>query len=275
VRTHFHLGDLEYVEGEHNGYQRLSSPVSHKRRLLYCKPEYWIVVDELRGSGNHTLDFQYHFSPELALDIPEVRSDHSQPLEIIARAPDSGLLLSLDATSPLRADVVSGQSAPVQGWVSSRYGAKQPAQVLCATVECSLPLLVATIIAPLEMNQGRLAIPAVRRETVAGCALSCSITHGQYTDFLIVPGTDAEIEIEGLKLQGELFWLRMSGGVLQQLLGVNVRRIVQQERVLLDEPEPLPRILALFFEDRIVIQDGTTKDKVHVRNLRDCEVPCG
>ena len=198
-----------------------------------------------------------------------------EPLEIIARAQDSGLLLSLDATSPLRADVVSGRSAPVQGWVSSRYGAKQPAQVLCATVECSLPLLAATIIAPLEMNGESLAIPAVRREAVAGCALSYSITHGQHTDFLIVPGTDAEIEIEGLKLQGELFWLRTSGGAPQQLLGVGVRRIVQRETVLFDEPQPAAHLLALFFEDRIVIQDGTTKDKVYVRDLRDCKVPCG
>ena len=31
-------------------------------------------------------------------------------------------------------------------------------------------------------------------------------------------------------------------------------------------PSPAARLLALFFEDRIVIQDGTTKDKVYVRD---------
>jgi len=275
VCAHSHLGDLEYVEGEHDGYGRLSSPVSHKRRVLYCRPGYWIVVDELRGSGSHNLDFQYHFAPGLVLDIPDVCSDHSGPLEIIAHAQDGGLLLSLDATSPLRADVICGRDAPVQGWVSSRYGAKQPSQVLCATVECSLPLLAATIIAPLEMNGESLAIPAVRRATVAGSTLSYSIAHGQHLDFLIVPGTDAAAAIEDLKLQGELFWLRTFGGALRQLLGVNVRRIVQEETVLFDEPQPAAHLLARFFEDRIVIQDGTTKDKVHVRDLRDCKVQCG
>jgi hypothetical protein len=93
--------------------------------------------------------------------------------------------------------------------------------------------------------------------TVAGRALSHSITHGQRTDFLIVPGTDAETEIQGLKLQGELFWLRTSGGAPQQLLGVSVRRIVQQGTAPFDEPQPAAHLLVLFFEDRTVIQGGT------------------
>ena len=276
VCTHFDLGELEYVEGEHNGYGRLSSPVSHKRRLLYCKPDYWIVVDELRGSGSHTLDFHYHFSPELACStLSTVAPLRISQSNLSPTRTDSGLLLFLDATSPLRATVVRGQEHPIQGWVSSRYGMKQPASVLCANVECSLPLLAATIMAPLQTNGESCAIPAVRRETVAGCALSYSITHGQHMDFLIVPVTDAEIEIEGLRLQGELFWLRTSGGALQQLLGVGVRRMVQQETVLFDGPQPAERILASFFEDRIVMQNGTTEDKVYVRDLRDSEVRCG
>ena len=112
----------------------------------------------------------------------------------------------------------------------------------------------------------------MRRETVADCALSYSITHGQYMDFLIVPVTDREIEVAGLRLQGELFWLRTSGGTPHQLLGVGVRRIAQQQAILFDEPSPAPRLAALFVEDRIMIQDGMTKDKVYVRDLRDCEV---
>jgi hypothetical protein len=278
VCTHFNLGDLEYVEGEHNGYGRLSSPVSHKRRLLYCKPEYWIVVDELRGSGSHTFDFHYHFSPELVLDmldVPDVRSTQGKPFEMIAHAQDSGLLFVFDATSSLRAAVVRGQNTPIQGWVSSRYGVKQPASALCANVECSLPLLAATIMAPLQTSGESFAIPAVRRETVAGCALSYSITHGQHMDLLIVPLTGAEIHVADLRLQGELFWLRTSGGTPRQLLGVGVRRIAQQDTILFDGPQPAERILASLFEDRIVMQNGTTEDKVYVRDLRNSEVQCG
>jgi len=275
VRMQFNLGVLEYVEGEHSGYERLSSPVTHKRRLLHCKPEYWIVVDELSGSGIHTFDFHYHFSPELVLDVLDVRSEHNEPLEMIAHAQDNGLLLFVDATSPLRAAVVRGQDSPIQGWVSSRYGVKQPSSVLCARVESSPPLLAATIMAPLQMSGESFAIPAVRRETIDGCTLSYSITHGQHLDFLIVPETDAEITVAGLRLQGEFFWLRTSGGTLQQLLGVGVRRIIQEKTVLFEELQPAAHLLALFFEDRIVMQNGTTKDKVYVRDFRNTEVRCG
>jgi hypothetical protein len=194
---------------------------------------------------------------------------------MIAHAQDSGLLFVFDATSSLRAAVVRGQNTPIQGWVSSRYGVKQPASALCANVECSLPLLAATIMAPLQTSGESFAIPAVRRETVAGCALSYSITHGQHMDLLIVPLTGAEIHVADLRLQGELFWLRTSGGTPRQLLGVGVRRIAQQDTILFDGPQPAERILASLFEDRIVMQNGTTEDKVYVRDLRNSEVQCG
>ena len=276
VCAQFRLGELEYVEGEHMGYGRLASPVSHKRRLLYCRPGYWMVVDELRGSGSHTLDFLYHFAPGLVLpNVPDARSDPSEPIELVAQARDSELLLFLDAASPLRANVVSGRSAPAQGWVSSRYGAKQPAPVLCVTAESSLPLLAATVLAAPRRNGDSVTIPAVRRANVAGCALSYRIAQGQHTDFLIVPGTHRDIEIEGLRLQGDLFWLRTSGGAPRKLLGVGARRIVQQETIVFDQPQPAAHLLARFFEDRIVVQDGGSEDKVYVRDLRDSKVQCG
>lgn len=248
VRTHFELDRLAYVEGEHLGYGRLASPVTHKRRLLCCNSEYWIVVDELEGSGKHDVDFLYHFSLDLELDL---RGNPGEPVELLADAQESSLLLFLDATASLRPEILCGQEAPIQGWVSSGYGVKQPAPVLCATAECSMPLRAVTIIAPFSLNDA----PVVRRETVAGCALSCSITHGRHTDLLMLPEPDAEIEVAGLRCQGEMFWLRTSGGAPQQLLGVGVR---QQGRLT-------PYSLTHFVED---------KDKTHVRDLRDCEVRC-
>lgn len=256
VRNRFELEELAYVEGEHRGYARLSSPVSHKRRLLHCKG-YWIVVDELEGSGKHTFDFLYHFSPELALDL---QGSPDEPVEVLAHAHDSALLLFLDATASLRPKIICGQDAPLQGWVSSGYGVKQPAPVLCATAECSVPLRAVTIIAPFRLDHA----PVVRRETVAGCALSCSITHGRHTDLLMLPEPDATIEVAGLHRQGEMFWLRTSAGAPQQLLGVGVRR----------QGQPAAYQLTHFFEDRIEVRDGTDKDKTYVRDLRDCEVRC-
>lgn len=248
VRTHFELDRLAYVEGEHLGYARLASPVTHKRRVLCCKSEYWIVVDELDGSAKHTFDFLYHFAPDLELDL---RWNPGEPVEALADTQDSRLLLFLEATASLRPEIICGQQAPIQGWVSSGYGVRQPAPVLCAAAECSVPLRAVTVIAPFRLNDA----PVVRREAVAGCALSCSITHGRHTDLLMLPEPDAEIEVAGLHRQGEMFWLRMSGDAPQQLLGVGVRH----------QGQLAPYLLTHFVED---------KDKTYVRDLRDCEVRC-
>jgi hypothetical protein len=275
LRRHFELDGLAYVEGEHLGYGRLASPVSHRRRVLQCN-RYWIVVDELEGTGTHTFDFLYHFSTDLALDL---QASRGEPVEVLAQAQgryahDRGLMLFLDATGPLHAEVICGQSSPIQGWVSSGYGAKQPAPVLRATAESTLPLVAVTILAPLTMNGTSQAMTVVRREAVAGCALSCSITQNEHTDFLMLP-EPAEIEVAGLHCQGELLWLRTSGGAPQQLLGVGVHRQRQQETLMYGEGQPASHLLTHFFEDRIEVRDGTGEDKTYVRDLRDCEARCG
>ena len=276
VCAHFDLGGLEYLEGVHNGYERLPNPVSHKRRLLFCKPEYWIVLDEFSGAGSHTFDFNYHFSPRLTLDLRDVHGIQESrdgapdyPVEILARGEESGLLLFLDATSPLSAKLINGQTAPEQGWVSTRYGSKEPAGVLCATAECSPPLVAATILVPLRNNGDNFATPAIRRESVSGSALSCSITSGGRTDLLMVPATAAMIEIVGLKLQGELFWLHLSNGAPRRLLGIGVRSAAQGENILFGGPERTSRLSASFFEDCIVIETDTAKETIYVRDLRN------
>src|SRR4029079_15048583 len=57
------LPGMHYIEGEHDGYMRLRQGVIHRRRLMFVRSSYWIVVDELNGSGDHTFDFLYHFAP--------------------------------------------------------------------------------------------------------------------------------------------------------------------------------------------------------------------
>jgi len=49
---------IDYVVGSHNNYPGLV----HRRSLLFVKPEYWIVRDEVCGEGSHTYDQEWHFA---------------------------------------------------------------------------------------------------------------------------------------------------------------------------------------------------------------------
>jgi hypothetical protein len=227
-RRHSVLDGLQYIEGEHHGY----APLVHKRRVLYCKPGYWIVVDELQGSGEHRFDFLYHFAPDFGVSVLS-GADHSAQAYADSNECDHGLLLFLTGTKSLGAEVT-------KGWTSSRYGSMQAASVLCATANCVAPLLAATVLAPVNLYDRDKVVPSIRRETVPGCALSLSVTAGDQVDLLMLPESGKEIEVGGMSLCGELFWLRKSG----------------------DTPE---RVLSV----------GAGRTEIYVRSLRDLEVRCG
>jgi uncharacterized heparinase superfamily protein len=53
------------VEGEHDGYTRLKSPVVHRRHIRYSKPNCWIITDTLESDGRraHRYDLWFHLTP--------------------------------------------------------------------------------------------------------------------------------------------------------------------------------------------------------------------
>ena len=39
--------EFDFLDAEHNGYLSLADPVGHRRRVIFVKPGYWILVDDL------------------------------------------------------------------------------------------------------------------------------------------------------------------------------------------------------------------------------------
>lgn len=119
-----------YLEGEHDGYLRLTTPSLHRRALLQV-PDGWLVVDEISGKGPQ--EGVLHW---LLPDLPIVgRKDGALLLDL------GGEILSLS----FLLEEVGGESVPVEprliraeasgrfGWVSRLYGRKDPA--LCVALD--------------------------------------------------------------------------------------------------------------------------------------------
>ncbi len=60
---------FNYVEGRHDGYERLASPATHTRSILFLKNDYWLMRDRLSATGNHNLSLRFHFAPRANLQI--------------------------------------------------------------------------------------------------------------------------------------------------------------------------------------------------------------
>lgn len=134
---------LAFADAQHDGYQSLRDPVAHRRRVIFRKPRYWVVVDDLSGTEKHLIEIRFQFAPM------EVRADQLG----WARATldgRQGLLLRAFATVPLRTEVREGRPVPLEGWVSPNYGQAEPAPVLVYTLSTELPVRVVTLLWPSE-----------------------------------------------------------------------------------------------------------------------------
>jgi hypothetical protein len=128
--------DMDRLDVEHTGYTRLDPPVSHRRTFQFNKIEgTWEIVDLLFGAGQHTADWYFHFDSGIALVGTaqgrfQTRCEGTN-LEIVASSENS-LDFGID-----------------DGWISRRYGHKQPAKILRIggrfTSECRVRFTMRTV----------------------------------------------------------------------------------------------------------------------------------
>jgi uncharacterized heparinase superfamily protein len=134
----------DLADADHDGYRELPDPVVHRRRVLFVKPRYWVIVDDLAGRAEHHVElrFQCAASIHAAFDeTPWVR----------ARGPNGhALLVGAFTTVPLAIRIVTGQLAPIEGWISRDYGQREPAPMVVYAASTSLPLRILSLIVPIE-----------------------------------------------------------------------------------------------------------------------------
>ena len=226
------LPGFDYLEGEHDGYRRMPRGVTHRRRVLYVPPDSWIVVDDFRGSGEHTFDFHYHFAPDV-----EVSGMEQDETGVLVRAEAAGMLLRLVAAQPLTsAELISGDTARIGGWASHGYGEKKPCATLRATLTGAAPAAAMTFIVPHGPRP-----PVVRRlEVESGSGIACSYEHDGFQDIAALSTGDAEMKVADFRMRGEFFWVRLEGGVLKHVLAVRARALDRRGGSIFRQSEPGP-----------------------------------
>ncbi|MGH9796953.1 MAG: alginate lyase family protein, partial [Candidatus Polarisedimenticolia bacterium] len=142
LRRFVATGAYDFADAGHDAYGRLADPVLHRRRAIFVKPRYFVIVDDLLGGGEHAI--------ELRLQLAPVRVTLEAPLW--ARATGDGphgLLVRPFAAVPLQAALLEGRTAPIAGWVSADYGRRRPAPLLVYRARARLPVRLVTLILPI------------------------------------------------------------------------------------------------------------------------------
>jgi hypothetical protein len=138
VNTH---GDVSCWNGEHDGYQRLADPITHRRGLVRLGSEHWLIVDAIHGVQRHP--YRVHW---LLMDAPFSVDDEKRSVEL--QTTEGNYRLALGSTEPnSRLDVMRADPKSPRGWRSSYYHSREPA--ISIGLEVAAPSVVfATVLGP-------------------------------------------------------------------------------------------------------------------------------
>ncbi|HJQ22301.1 MAG TPA: alginate lyase family protein [Blastocatellia bacterium] len=134
-------GHLAYWQGEHDGYQRLKSPVMHRRAVLRVGDECWVVADQLGGEAEH--DYRLHW---LFADLPFAwdEAQHRLTLHTAAGA-YAAHLLGLPRAG--RCSIMRADPRSARGWRAAYYFDREPALSLDLQCRAATAAFV-TVFAP-------------------------------------------------------------------------------------------------------------------------------
>ncbi len=121
---------FDLLEAEHDGYSRLSSPVTHRRLVFHRKNAFWLVRDIVEGSGMHQIELSWHIGAGL--------SRASADGGIFEGDGESLAILTADGHGWSR-EVRSESWSPV-------YGSSDPAQVVRFAAARDLPAEFVTVL---------------------------------------------------------------------------------------------------------------------------------
>ena len=141
--------NFDLFSASHDGYQRLSDPVSHIRTVFHLKSSFWLIRDVLQGAGRHHLEPFWHFAPGSISTIPGGAT--------FVATDQAALTLLFSANQNYSQRIL-------EGWYSPVYGRKELAPILQLTTDAQLPAEFVTLLIPPRVNTSPGVLHALEGE---------------------------------------------------------------------------------------------------------------
>lgn len=139
--------EIGYLEARHDGYQRLTDPVSHRRGVLRLGAEHWLVVDRLAAAKTHRYRLQW-----LLPDEPYEFDLSAERLELETEA--GPYRVWFGASDARQWDVVRADPESPRGWRGATYSQRAPAVSLVGEAEAAVTHFVSLLGPPCRLACG-------------------------------------------------------------------------------------------------------------------------
>lgn len=137
---------VDYADAVHDAYWHRPDGVRHRRRVLFVKPEYWVVIDDVEGGGVHEVQLRFQFAPGSCLSLNDRGEANGWMLGAVAD--DAGLWVRSFAATSLEPESLVGRESPPAGWVATDYGRRVEAPLLVYRTTAELPLRIVSMLVP-------------------------------------------------------------------------------------------------------------------------------
>ena len=147
-------GLIKYWEGEHDGYQRLPNPVSHRRAILQLPEDSWLIIDALKANNSQKYQLQW-----LLPDMPYTWLQEEGNLQLHTSSGEYQILIK--ASDPCKTVLNRASSGTPAGWYAHYYQSLTPALSLNATAHAKTIhffTLFTPLPAHLHINQNQLNV---------------------------------------------------------------------------------------------------------------------
>jgi hypothetical protein len=216
--------DFDYVRATYaDGYgffqfkQPKDAPVikdvSHTRHILFVKPDYWLMIDELQASNPHHYQLLFHTPPE-------IRAVAGSAKTVILKTSSDGPSLYLIPAEHNRVQVnwLFGSENPIQGWYSADYHTKTPATAIIYEYEAGTSIVLATLLYPCPAGQAAEDVTIEPLPVSGGEGLAYVVTTQRGKDYLMISQDDNLKEFGPYQSRGPVAGIctDSSGTVLRQ-----------------------------------------------------------
>ncbi|UCF79356.1 MAG: alginate lyase family protein [Candidatus Eiseniibacteriota bacterium] len=229
---------FDLVAGSHDGYMRLADPVSIRRVLVFVKPSFLIIVDELSARGRHEYEQNFHFGGSVSLDRA------AGAARVLDGSEGATALLFSPSIAGGRATLVSGREEPVPlGWRSPRFWEKTPCDCLSIRGHFSgLLVLDSCVVSTLADGAGE---PAVSFSDLGGEARRHSMVRRRtslFEETSLINLGDGWVRGEHLESDASYVCLREYTAGGREIFGRNVGNVLRDGESLLESSARFPFI---------------------------------
>jgi len=186
--------------------QRPDRDVTHRRDIIFAKPDYWIVVDYLQASGTHEFEFLFHLAPSIVVDEVSAAS-------VILRSKENGarLILRALAEREFKTTVVTGEDAPIQGWYSDDHHKKCPSPTLVFQTRGRSSTCVPWLLYPLPNGSNPAEVHTEYFDTTEDKSYTFIVARNGKRDSFSIDGICASRDSGKVRLRASVVYNRHDG----------------------------------------------------------------